>query len=616
MILLLSVITSICYAFALKFEIFEGGSDNFIHYRVSRYAFKYPGLFLDHWGKPFFTLVSAPFAQFGFKGFIFFNVLCGVLASFFTWKVAEKLKLSHTWMGMVLVLTMPIYYIMMVSVMTEILFSLVLILSIYFILQERYILAAILFSSLFLIRTEGYILYPFVAFVFAWKRQWIAIPFLGFFFLLYSIIGWFYFGDFLWLINQIPYGDTSELYGTGELLFFAKQYKLIFGRWAGIFMAIGILLAGIQFLMLIWKERKLKTDFILIEVLLLVYFAAHSYVWWSGTGASAGLIRVMAAIIPLAALSAVRTVDFISQKSPLPKFYVRVLMILFSIYLIRVPFKTWPLPFKYGEREKTIVAAVDWMQNSKYANTKIYFYEPLIYHLLDRDPFDHSVIKELVDDHDYPENVTKPGELIFYDMHFGPNEGGLPLKNLMQNPRFKLVNYFEPLESFKVLGNYDYAVLIFERVMENKEDNESLLEKYKKSKTKKELWKRIVSKEKKISKDEFTLILEIKAEEMEGVLESQILSAEMEYRYQTEGNELFGVESYLVISIEKDGEAIVYKAEPMETRYNNHDEKIITEAVLTEKLKGNETIKIYIWSKTKQAGIIKSLDVYKISKSY
>jgi Gpi18-like mannosyltransferase len=192
-VLLLSAVTLICFAFALQFEIFEGSSDNFIHYRVSRYAFKYPELFLDHWGKPIFTLLSSPFAQFGFKGFIFFNILCGVLASYFTWKVAEKLKLSHAWSAMVLVLTMPIYYIMMVSVMTEVLFSLVLILSVYFILQERFILAAIFFSSLFLIRTEGYILYPFVAFVFAIKRQWKTIPFLGFFFLIYSIIGWFYF---------------------------------------------------------------------------------------------------------------------------------------------------------------------------------------------------------------------------------------------------------------------------------------------------------------------------------------------------------------------------------------------------------------------------------------
>lgn len=604
----------ICFAFALQFEIFEGGSDNFIHYRVSRYAFKYPELFLDHWGKPIFTLLSSPFAQFGFKGFIFFNILCGVFASFFTWKVAEKLKLSHAWAAMVVVLTMPIYYIMMVSVMTEILFSLVLILSIYFILQERYIFAAILFSSLFLIRTEGYILYPFVAFVFAIKRQWIAIPFLGFFFLIYSIIGWFYFGDFLWLINQIPYGNTSELYGTGELLFFVKQYKFIFGRWAALFLVIGGIIAGIQALNYLWKERKIKIDFVLIEVLLLVYFAAHSYVWWSGTGASAGLIRVMAAVIPLAAITVVRTLDFISQKNPLPKFYMKIFVILFCIYLLKVPFNTLPLPFKRGERENTIAAGVNWMKESKYADAKVYFFEPLVYFYLDRDPFDHSVIKELIDDLEHPENVTKVGELIFYDMHFGPNEGRVPLMNLMENSHFKLVNYFEPIEPFKVLGGYDYALLIFERVENHNGNNQELLEKFKASKTKKTLWKNVLAKDKKILKgEEFTTVLEFTASEMKDVLETEVISVEMEYQFL---DSYSNIDKMLVISIEKNGETLIYKAEPFGKSGTNQKEKVEAKAVLSKKLKGDETIKIYIWSKSLEPGIIKSLDVYKINKSY
>lgn len=613
-VLLLSAVTLICYAFALQFEIFEGSSDNFIHYRVSRYAFKYPGLFLDHWGKPIFTLLSSPFAQFGFKGFIFFNIICGVLASFFTWKVAEKLKLSYAWSAMVVVLTMPIYYIMMVSVMTEILFSLVLILSIYFILQERYILAAILFSSLFLIRTEGYILYPFVAFVFAIKRQWLAIPFLGFFFLIYSVIGLFYFGDFLWLINQIPYGDTSELYGTGELLFFVKQYKFIFGKWAAIFLVIGGIIAGIQALNYLWKERKVKIDFVLIEVLLLVYFAAHSYVWWSGTGASAGLIRVMAAVIPLAAISVVRTLDFVSQKNPLPKFYTKIFVILFCIFLIKVPFNTWPLPFKRGERENTIAAGVNWMKESKYEDAKVYFFEPLVYFYLDRDPFDHSVIKELIDDLEHPENVTKPGELIFYDMHFGPNEGRVPLKNLMENSHFKLVNYFEPIEPFKVLGGYDYALLIFERVENHKGNNQEILEKFKASKTKKSLWKNVLVKDKKILKgEEFTTVLEFTASEMSGVLETEVISVEMEYEFL---DSYLNIDKMLVISIEKNGETLIYKAEPLGKVGTNQREKVVANAVLSKKLKGDETIKIYIWSKSLEPGIIKSLNVYKINKSY
>jgi hypothetical protein len=612
--LLLSAVTLICYWFALKFEIFEGGSDNYIHYRVSRYAFKYPELFLDHWGKPIFTLLSAPFVQFGFKGFIFFNVLCGVLASFFTWKVAQRLKLSYAWATMVMVMSMPVYFIMMASAMTEVLFSLVLILSIYFILKERYILAAILFSALFLIRTEGYILYPFIAFVFILKRQWLAIPFLGFFFLIYSFIGFIYFGDFLWLINQIPYGDTSELYGTGELLFFVKQYEIIFGKWISFLIFIGGITVLVQALQMLFKEKKLKIDFILIEVLLLVYFAAHSYVWWSGTGASAGLVRVMAAIVPLAAITALRSIDFYSKKIPLPQVFTKYIVVLFCIFIIKVPFKVNPIPFKYGEREKTIVAGVEWMKASKYADSKVYFYEPLIYFLLDRDPFDHSVIKEIIDDREYPENVTKPGELIFYDTHFGPNEGRLPLNKLMDNPRFLLVNYFEPIEPFIIMDKYFYSLYIFKRVNENSKNNHELLKQFIEKKSSITLWKKVIKKDKEIKQDEeFTTIIEFPASEMEDIGETEILSVEMEYVFKPFA---LGMDKLLVISIENGKETLLYKAEPLLIHESNDTEKVTSNIVLSKKLGGNETIKIYIWSKSLQPGIIKKLNVYKINKTY
>jgi hypothetical protein len=415
------------------------------------------------------------------------------------------------------------------------------------------------------------------------------------------------------LINQIPYGDTSELYGTGELLFFVKQYKFIFGKVAFILLLIGGVIAGVETIKYFWKERKIKIDFILIEVLLFVYFAAHSYVWWSGTGASAGLVRVMAAIIPLAAISAVRSIDFLSKRNPLSKVYKTVFIILFSVYLISVPFITRQLPLKYGEREKTVASAIEWMKNSKYADVKVYFYEPLIYILLDRDPFDHSVIKELIDDRDYPEKATKVGELVFYDTHFGPNEGRLPLKNLMDNPYFKLLNYFEPLEPFKVLGGHNYALFIFERVNQHKGNNHQLLKKFKAGKTKSVLWKKLVIEPKKISSEEFTPVLEIKSSEIEGLNETQILSARMEYEFQ-ESEEWMDI--YLVISIEKNGETLIYKSESLSNNGTGKKEIVVANAVLSEKIEGDETIKIYIWSKTNQTGLIKSLDVYKVSKSY
>ncbi len=100
---------------------------------------------------------------------------------------------------------------------------------------------------------------------------------------------------------------------------------------------------------------------------------------------------------------------------------------------------------------------------------------------------------------------------------------------------------------------------------------------------------------------------------MEGIDETEILSIKMEYELKPFATK---IDKLLVISIENRKETIIYKAEPLLTQGSNKKEKVVANAVLSKKLKGDETIKIYIWSKSSQPGIIKTLNVYKINKSY
>ena len=39
-----------------------GDADSYTHFQIAKYAFKYPYLLLNLWGKPVFTLLAAPFA--------------------------------------------------------------------------------------------------------------------------------------------------------------------------------------------------------------------------------------------------------------------------------------------------------------------------------------------------------------------------------------------------------------------------------------------------------------------------------------------------------------------------------------------------------------------------
>src|SRR5580700_943620 len=62
--------------------------DGIRHYIISRYSWNHSYLFLDHWGKPFFTLVSSPFSRFGLLGINAFNLVCFILSSVLCYSLA------------------------------------------------------------------------------------------------------------------------------------------------------------------------------------------------------------------------------------------------------------------------------------------------------------------------------------------------------------------------------------------------------------------------------------------------------------------------------------------------------------------------------------------------
>ncbi len=67
--------------------------------------------------------------------------------------------------------------------------------------------------------------------------------------------------------------------------------------------------------------------------------------------------------------------------------------------------------------------------------------------------------------------------MVFWDAHYGPNEGQLPLDRLMDNPGYKLVHLARPEKAFKVLGGYDYEICIFQRILKDDgQDNHQIYE--------------------------------------------------------------------------------------------------------------------------------------------
>ena len=91
----------------------------------------YPEFFLDPWAKPLFTILMAPIAQLGMMGVRVFNIVLGLTTAFFTYLTARKLGYKFPLLAIFLLVFAPLYAVLMISGMTEILFSFVLILGIY-----------------------------------------------------------------------------------------------------------------------------------------------------------------------------------------------------------------------------------------------------------------------------------------------------------------------------------------------------------------------------------------------------------------------------------------------------------------------------------------------------
>ncbi len=100
-------------------EWVNGGADSFIHFLISLYSFQHPELFLHHWGKPFFTLISSPFAQFGMKGVEVFNLLCLLTSAYLSGKICTNLGYAYSNMVIIMTLFTPIVFIHFFSGITE-----------------------------------------------------------------------------------------------------------------------------------------------------------------------------------------------------------------------------------------------------------------------------------------------------------------------------------------------------------------------------------------------------------------------------------------------------------------------------------------------------------------
>lgn len=423
-------------------EGFHGGADNITHYRYSRYSWIHPEWLLWHWGKPVFTLVTSPFAQFGFIGVQIFNICVSILTCYFGYQVAKMLNIKTAWLYPVFLVFSPIYTLMAFSGMTEILFGFFSIFFAWLFLKKKYKWASSFYSFAPLVRTEGIILMPVYIVATLWKRKYAALPFFMLGFILYSIIGYFYYDDILWLINKLPYG-TEKPYGVGSFWHYFGKFPAMTGYILAILTLLGIFkLLSDAFR----KKPKSNEASILLFLPFLAYFLGHIVMWWSGIGNSDGNIRYMASIMTLTSILALIGFNLITDQLinlPHQKIIKPIVGFIVVGFILLQPFTMYNIPIPNSTSEKCVYQCTKWLKTTDYLDKKFYYLDPYFVYLLNFDPFDPEISRAGLYNYEKPYLHIEEGSIVIYDMVFWPRR--IPLKELINSPYFELIKTFIPL---------------------------------------------------------------------------------------------------------------------------------------------------------------------------
>ncbi|MGB1318578.1 MAG: hypothetical protein ACPG5W_10240, partial [Flavobacteriales bacterium] len=351
----------------------------------------------------------------------------------------------------------PVFMQQFFSGLTEAAFAMLVLLSVWFKLKKRHIISMILLSFLPMIRTEAVLFLAWFGLLELVEKRFKSLPFLLTGTLLYSLIGWVAKDDFLWLINEIPYGGDN-IYGSGALLHYLHLMPWTIG-WVLIGTSvIGIILALVGLIKQSKSSVWLITHIIIPALLYLVF---HSIMWYLGK-VSAGLPRMLAVLVPFMAVGAVYTIQQIDNDVNM-KLVSRSLALMLAVLITWNGVSSVTLPVELGKEEKILQEAADYIRANELDKYKIHYYSLFNEVTLGLDPHHEEQCQQVIHKRSTPHINVKANSLVIYDTHFAPNEGQMPLENLTSSPYFELIKTFRPEEPFTTLGNQPFEVYLFFR---------------------------------------------------------------------------------------------------------------------------------------------------------
>ncbi len=443
--------------------------DGVLHYQYARWCWSHPVLLLDLWAKPLFTLLASPFAMLDTWGLVLMNAL---LAAFAALGIGAIVRTNTArWLAPLLLLLAPVYFHNVMSGMTEVLFGAAAIGVVWLLVKQRIQYALILASFMPLMRPEWIAFLPCVLVYATWQRAWRMLPWLLLGSGVYAVLAFVAFGDPLHFFTHDPYAGNST-YGTGAADHFIRHMDEVLGK-----PLIVLLLCCVALWPLVlWKlmeQRKAMLSMALLSVIpALGILLVHSYAWWKGGNGSLGLLRVLGTGIPLVVLFVLHTLaraaEALNAGAGDPRRQRTMLWIAgIALGAFGLPSLTEhvPMPVARSVDQELLLRAGVRVQELDTVGHGIVCQDPLITYAAGLDPFDTERTRMIWAVDKSQEGLgLGTGDLLVWDAHFAPNEGGLPLERVMNDRGLRLLELMAPRENVDMLGGHPMEVYIFRRL--------------------------------------------------------------------------------------------------------------------------------------------------------
>lgn len=421
--------------------------DSVAHFLYSRDAFLFPKYFFNHWAKPLFVLISAPFAQFGLVGVKLMNVIALTTSLVLTYKLACRFQMPHAWLAPFFVVAQHRVLTHTLSGLTEPLFALALVWCVWLLHRERYFWGTLVASFLPFIRSEGLIIFCVLIIYLAVRKQWKYIPLLSFGHICYSFAGYSTHKSLLWVFNTMSYATTDHVYGIGQWDSFIVNMPWVTGGFVYAVLIVG-LFDGLRRLVLFFTKKKpFDTDELwLVYGIFVAYFLAHTLFWMYGIFASQGLMRVMLCVAPMMGIVCLRGANLFTEgvQKWLPKLqisYVRSVIVLLSLIFLYKNLD-WQIDFNLHPSQRTQFEAAakykNKVQNEGYSLYSEGMYIDMIFGI---NPFDdprHRSFHQILKREPVPEK-----SLLVWESIFAGGMYKVPFDTIKNDKRFQLIDSFQ-----------------------------------------------------------------------------------------------------------------------------------------------------------------------------